>query len=366
MASNTPRFLVAELRSAFRQCARPSKKNTYCRSAADSSRQFQTAHARHARRARSGPTTTQQQSHSQSQDPRSPPNPSSDALSTQTSDSRKLVPLDQHGRAVGGRRTTDAPMKIIPKADITPSLQLSPKERLHIEILTRRPPPQIKQIKPYRERLLIYHHGNLTNNALVFLKVLGLVCASTVTAVFVPAHYFAGTAPWICGSCMCTLKSLRFLTDNLFLVLLSGWIPAILFHRLLKPLVSRVYLRLPPNARASPDAAMKYAKNLPSSAQVDVDFTRMTALPGTISINVADLQQIRLTSRWPWQVANFKWVGTQVERGSFFRRNPTEFYMKPETGAGMAKRDVIPGIWPEVYKRLTGTAKEPVSRWRRT
>jgi hypothetical protein len=47
-------------------------------------------------------------------------------------------------------------MRVIPKAEIAPNLTLSPKERLHIEQLTRRLPPRVEprgtNASRYRER----------------------------------------------------------------------------------------------------------------------------------------------------------------------------------------------------------------------
>jgi hypothetical protein len=53
---------------------------------------------------------------------------------------RELVPDPSKPRSVSGRKRGDVPMKIIPKAQITPELTLTPLERLQIEHLTRRPP----------------------------------------------------------------------------------------------------------------------------------------------------------------------------------------------------------------------------------
>lgn len=53
---------------------------------------------------------------------------------------RELVPDPSKSRSVSGRKRADVPMKIIPKAQITPELTLTPPERLQIELLTRRPP----------------------------------------------------------------------------------------------------------------------------------------------------------------------------------------------------------------------------------
>lgn len=54
--------------------------------------------------------------------------------------STELVPNPSKQTSVADRKRADLPMKVIPKAQITPELMLSPKERLQIEFMTRRPP----------------------------------------------------------------------------------------------------------------------------------------------------------------------------------------------------------------------------------
>jgi hypothetical protein len=58
----------------------------------------------------------------------------------QSGSSRELVPDPSKPRSVSERKRADVPMKIIPKAQITPELTLTPPERLQMEFLTRRPP----------------------------------------------------------------------------------------------------------------------------------------------------------------------------------------------------------------------------------
>ena len=51
---------------------------------------------------------------------------------------------------------------------------------------------------------------------------------------------------------------------------------------------------------------------------------------------------------------SFKWVGPNVDKGTTFFPNPTEFWVAPRTAGGRAARDTVPGLWNIVYKRLTG------------
>lgn len=64
------------------------------------------------------------------------------AVKGQAARSKNLIPVQEEGRALQDGRKVEVPFKVIPRADITPNLTLSPKERLHIEQLTRNLPPR--------------------------------------------------------------------------------------------------------------------------------------------------------------------------------------------------------------------------------
>ena len=54
----------------------------------------------------------------------------------------ELVPSQKQETSLDTGRKVEVPLKVIPKAELTPNLTLSPKERLQIEQLTRRMPPR--------------------------------------------------------------------------------------------------------------------------------------------------------------------------------------------------------------------------------
>lgn len=56
------------------------------------------------------------------------------------SDSKELVPRPDEDTSLETAHKVNVPLRVIPKAQITPNLRLSPKERMHIEQLTRAPP----------------------------------------------------------------------------------------------------------------------------------------------------------------------------------------------------------------------------------
>ena len=140
-AMTLPNLLLAELRLAFQTCA---KQHT---ARPRQSRPFRTLQPLFKRNngvpRRGGESPLKQEVNNKSNAlPRSDrPRPASDNVPTnQSVSSRELVPRTSKPTSVSGRRSTDIPMKIIPKAQITPQLKLTPKEQLQIEFMTRRPP----------------------------------------------------------------------------------------------------------------------------------------------------------------------------------------------------------------------------------
>lgn len=57
-----------------------------------------------------------------------------------TSDSQELVSVPDKDTALETAPKVNVPLRVIPRAQVTPNLRLTPKERMHIEQLTRVPP----------------------------------------------------------------------------------------------------------------------------------------------------------------------------------------------------------------------------------
>ena len=136
-----PNLLLIELRLAFQTCARQHTARQH------QSRPFRTLQPLFKRKngaPRRGEESplNQEVTNKSNALPRSDrPRPASEnAPTNQSVSSRELVPRPSKPTSVSGRKSTDVPMKIIPKAQITPQLKLTPKEQLQIEFMTRRPP----------------------------------------------------------------------------------------------------------------------------------------------------------------------------------------------------------------------------------
>ena len=129
-----PPFLLAEVRTAFRSCARP---RTY----AFSTLRCLNGRARN-RSPKQSPTASPPQ-HVPSEQLRQN---AQDTNQQYAENSRDIVPARQGDRYLETGRKIDVPIRVLPKEEIAPNARLSPQERLHIEHLTRHPPPQRKTI----------------------------------------------------------------------------------------------------------------------------------------------------------------------------------------------------------------------------
>jgi hypothetical protein len=136
-----PNLLLFELRFAFKTCAKQHTTRRHeIRSFSTLQPLFKKKHARsdgEVKPSSSGEITTK----SNVSLPRVRPH--ADSLNVPTNESgssRELVPDPSKPTSVSKRKRADIPMKIIPKAQITPEVTLTPKERLEIEFVTRRPP----------------------------------------------------------------------------------------------------------------------------------------------------------------------------------------------------------------------------------
>lgn len=246
-------------------------------------------------------------------------------------------------KAIDRGRVIPVPLKVIPKAQIASDVNLTPRQRLHLEILTRRQPVEIKK-QSFKERLQVYHMGYFKELGLTFLKMSSIVSACAVTFVFAPAHLTAGTAPWIVG-----------------LIWLGGFVPGILTHYMTKSWVNRVFLDLPEKARESPKAAMEYAKNLPPDSLIDIRYIKFWGLEGSIKAETSEFVPTKGNFLRP---LSFTWRDDLVNRRPSSVFTPNTFFVEPKTAAGNSSKDTIPGIWESVYRQIMkGPAKES-PKWR--
>lgn len=258
--------------------------------------------------------------------------------------SRDIGHAPRSYRDVDTGKQVPVPMKVLPKAQLTPELVLNSKQRMQLEFITRRTPKR-EPGQVFRERLLIYHRGLRTTNGTVFVKVCTMVGMAFAACIAAPAYYTFGSPWW-------TVAAILFIGCSPFLAL--AWRT--------RPLVTWIYLILPTFARQSPKAALEYARNLPDAARLQIHYIRTFALPANVIVEMRDLKSVRSSLLRP---VTFQWTGNRVDKGMLYRPNLTQFFVKETSGLGKERRDIIPGIWEPVYKRIMGAESTVSAKWKK-
>ena len=338
-------LLLVELRLAFRTCARPRSSPQFRQAF------FSTHRCLRDRRSAKTPAPSSfkaKQNLSITKRPDTTPAESRDtdnALPAGKSreGSKHLAPAPRSYRDVETGKQVPVPMKVLPKAQLTPDLVLNAKERMQLEFITRRVPKR-EPGQVFRERLLIYHRGLSKTNFTVFFKVCTMVGMAFATCIAAPAYYTYG-APWF----------------TVAAILVIGCTPFLAFTWRTRPLVTWIFLILPTFARQSPKAALEYARNLPDSARLQIHYMRTSGLPANVTVEMRDLKPVRST----WRPVTFEWTGNRVDKGMLHRPNLTQFFVKEKSGTGKEKRDIIPGIWEPIYRRIMGAESELSAKWKK-
>lgn len=267
---------------------------------------------------------------------------------------RELIPHKQRDGALDIDRQSPVPLRVIPKAEIDHKVRLSPRERLHIEVLTRQQPQRLQTVhsveqKVYRERLQIYHCGRVRENTLAMLRSSGIICIAANIMIVLPYH-FSGSSD--------ALTSV--------LIFLGGFVPAFLVHWFTQPMVTRIFLQLPLKARQSSKTAMEYAKNLPRNADLEIKYMLPYGLEGTTKAKLSDFAPVQQKfnpmnpSTWLRPV-NLR----RVSSAQPARFEPREFFVFPQTASGKSSKETIPGIWEGLFNQLIRSPSETSTKWKK-
>lgn len=333
-----PEFLIIEMRLAFRNCA---KQHRMMRSRCFSS----TTISRYASPRKSSQSDPSNRALTSKET--SPATRSNNGNAGNTTDKTGLTTQDPQRTAVDTGRRVPVPMKVVPPAQLNPQIRLTPRQRLHVEMLTRRPNVNVEEKKKvYRERIQIYHMGSFKENMLAVLKVSSIVSLCAVCFVIGPAHLNAGTAPWLTA-----------------LIWAGGFVPAILTHYATKNWVNRIFLDLPPYARESPKTIMEYANNLPAETLLDIRYLKLWGLEGSVHGNTSDFLPTK--KGWFLRPLTFKWKdSTVMKQRRSSRWDPEYFFVEKETASGANSRNTVPGIWETVYRQIMKDPQKPSTKWR--
>ena len=333
-----PNFLVLEMRAAFRSCAQQHRLSRQ--------RQFSCSVAARLQKppgSKNNPSDNWPYTGAIVPQPGTQWQADTRPGSDSRHDGKELAPRQKGETALDTGRRVPVPLRVIPKAEVAPGVKLSPRERLHIEVITRqqRKVGKPEQKKVFRERLQIYHMGALKENALIFLKMSSIASACLVTFIIAPAHLTGSTALWLTA-----------------LIWFGGFVPGVLVNYATKPMISRIFIDLPTRAKESSKAAMEYAKNLPKDADIDIRYLKPWGLEGSVKARLSEFEPAQGNLLRP---LSFKWKDGYKRPTS--RYMPTEFYVWPETAAGKQSSNTIPGIWENVYQNLIQASKKGMAKW---
>jgi hypothetical protein len=132
--------LHLEIRIAFKTCARAYSFAKTARRTLNSSPLPRARNRRNSRDVQELPATnTASDAQSSSQSPERS-QVKHDTREPSRSNTTELVPRVPKPGSLEHPRRSDIPARVLPKAQLSPELTLSPKQRLQIEYMTRRPP----------------------------------------------------------------------------------------------------------------------------------------------------------------------------------------------------------------------------------
>lgn len=163
-----PQLLIVELRMAFKTCARQHSARPPL------SRDFRTSpylskrNQKRPDKVNRDITSVEHSKGNRKVSARDRPNVTSKSAIAQSSvhTPKELVLRPSEPTSVSDARKIDVPMKVIPKGQITPELTLTPRERLHVEYVTRQPPKKLEPKKGTGFLLLLLHCMLLMSSSL--------------------------------------------------------------------------------------------------------------------------------------------------------------------------------------------------------
>ncbi|KAH8669718.1 hypothetical protein BGZ60DRAFT_528190 [Tricladium varicosporioides] len=145
----------------------------------------------------------------------------------------------------------------------------------NITTSTPRKPPARKSLFP--ERLLVYHAGTGRTVFVGSLKITTIFICSFF-CIFVGPTFFNAEDPAPMAASI---------------VVLSGIVPMVFVMYISRPFVNFIHLRLPPFARNSREIMMRYSKNLPKDAEIDITTMNLLGKAQVARMKVTDLYPVR-------------------------------------------------------------------------
>ncbi|KAF4629197.1 hypothetical protein G7Y89_g8948 [Cudoniella acicularis] len=142
---------------------------------------------------------------------------------------------------------------------------------------SKKPEAPIGRKTLYPERLLVYHAGTGRTVFLGSLKITTIFIFTFFCIVVAPTYFNADDQQPVTAAA----------------VLLSGIVPMVVVMYITRPFVNFIHLRLPPFARNSREIMMRYSKNLPKDAEIDITTMTVLGRPRVTRMKVTDLYPVK-------------------------------------------------------------------------
>lgn len=208
----------------------------------------------------------------------------------------------------------------------------------------------------YPERVLIYNAGTGKAVFIGCLKLTTIFLFSFSCLIVAPAFYRAPDYPnWapaagqsyifylqLAGQfCGCQFRT------NEIIAVLGGAIPLLFVASTTAPLVFYIHLRPPLFARRSREALMRYSKNIPADARIDLTTMKVSSRQRVTGMRVSELKPMKAWLSVANLVRNPPSSTTVSSRAWWMSKPPRQFYVGTERGRSREK-----GVWDNILNYI--------------
>jgi len=130
-----------------------------------------------------------------------------------------------------------------------------------------------------------------------------------------------------------------------------GAVPMLFVMYTTRPFVTWIHLSLPASARESQEAALTYARNLPSNAKLHIGTMGLNIQPQRSEVKLTDVGPVKSMFR----PVTFGVINPGVARDKWWKQKSLFFYTKEGSGTGKDTRNSVPGAWENVLRHILKT-----------
>ncbi|KAF2140941.1 uncharacterized protein K452DRAFT_359363 [Aplosporella prunicola CBS 121167] len=197
----------------------------------------------------------------------------------------------------------------------------------------------------YPERLLIYNAGAGRTAYIGFFKLVTIFIFAGGCLIVAPAVYYdPNSAPW-----------------KMPAVLLASTIPMLAISTTTAPFVNSIFLYLPPKARTSQEALLRYARALPPTTRLDL---ATVSFRGSAKTSGCQLRELRSMPGKRWGIANIERVAVAAPaEAKPAKPTPVDGILKAAQGEGVARPLEKKQKGSKALRRFVELFNEPRNRF---